>query len=128
MKLLVTVFLVLFSITALLSQTDQNTELSADNPLYMEWVSENGFQFISEFKDGEFTLESFDVMDAEGNAIPEDVNKTTFDITKYDFNTIISPEKNIMIRITDGKAIFIKSKHRQAVLFKRHLINTSTNN
>jgi hypothetical protein len=32
------------------------------------------------------------------------------------------------IKITENKAIFIKAKHRQEVLFKRHLINTSANN
>ncbi len=128
MKCLFTTLFALFLIASALSQTDQNTEVSADNPLYMEWVSENGFRFISEFKQGEITLDASEVIGAEGNAISEEVSKITFDITMYDFNLIVAPEKNTMIKITENKAIFIKAKHRQEVLFKRHLINTSANN
>lgn len=128
MKCLFTTLFALFLIASALSQTDQNTEVSADNSLYMEWVSENGFRFISDFKQGEITLDASEVIDAEGNAISEEVSKITFDITMYDFNLIVAPEKNTMIKITENKAIFIKAKHRQEVLFKRHLINTSANN
>jgi len=128
MKCLFTTLFTLFLIASALSQTDQNTEVSADNSLYMEWVSENGFRFISDFKQGEITLDASEVIDAEGNAISEEVSKITFDITMYDFNLIVAPEKNTMIKITENKAIFIKAKHRQEVLFKRHLINTSANN
>lgn len=128
MKLLFTTLFTVFSMASVLSQTDQNTEVSADNPLYMEWVSENGFRFISDFKQGEITLDASEVIDLEGNAISEEVSKITFDITMYDFTLIVAPEKNTLIKIADNKAIFIKAKHRQEVLFKRHLINTSANN
>lgn len=128
MKLFFTTMFTVFIIASAISQTDQNTEVSADNPLYMEWVSENGFRFISDFKQGEITLDASEVIDLEGNTISEDVSKINFDIKVYDFNLIVAPEKNTIIKITENKAIFIKSKHRQEVLFKRYLINTSASN
>ena len=116
------------SILSSLAQEEQDTSISVDNALYMEWVSVHGFRFISDFKEGEITLEHSEVVDGEGNTIPLDVNKNSFDISKYDFNQVIAPEKNTMIKISENKAVFVKSKHRQEVLFKRFLVNTSANN
>ena len=128
MKLLFTSVLLMVSILSSLAQEEQDTSISVDNALYMEWVSVHGFRFISDFKEGEITLEHSEVVDGEGNTIPLDVNKNSFDISKYDFNQVIAPEKNTMIKISENKAVFVKSKHRQEVLFKRFLVNTSANN
>ena len=81
MKCLFTTLFALFLIASALSQTDQNTEVSADNPLYMEWVSENGFRFISDFKQGEITLDASEVIDAEGNAISEELCRSRYSVS-----------------------------------------------
>ena len=126
MKYLITLSLALtFGCSALQCQNSENAseEISLDNPEYVEWVSQHGFRFVAEFKDGETTLDASEILDSEGNAIPQEVVASTFDITKYDFDTVVAPEKNTMIKVSDNKAIFIYSKARQAVLFERYLIN-----
>ncbi|MFK7756901.1 MAG: hypothetical protein AB8B53_08235 [Flavobacteriales bacterium] len=119
-------FLAIFfsmSFSALQSQTAENNALSLDNQEYVEWVSKSGFRFMGETKSGEATFQASEVLDSDGNAIPENVTPATFDITKYDFETIVAPEKNVIIRVSENKAIFITSKKRQQVLFNRFLTN-----
>lgn len=128
MKYLISLTLVLASVISMQSQTSSETLVSADNSEYLEWVSTNGFRFISEFKEGETTLHANDVLDAEGNSIQSTVSPSSFEITKYDFDNIIAPEKNTIIKIEENKAIFIYSRHRQEVLFNRYLINQEAKN
>lgn len=128
MKYLISLSLLIFSVISLQGQSVSDALVSSENAEYLEWVSENGFRFISEIKEGEETLHASEVLDDQGNPISSDVVASTFDITKYDFNEIVAPAKNIIIKISEGKGIFIYSKHRQEVLFNRYLINLEAKN
>jgi len=122
MKSLLSLAFALFSLSALQCQTESN-QISLGNPVYVEWVSSNGFRFMGETKPGEATIQASEILDSEGNTIPVDVNAQSFDITKYDFNSVIAPETNIIIKVSDEKSIFVYSRNRQSVLFNRYLTN-----
>lgn len=128
MKIMTLFLALLLSFSALQSQTTQDATISLDNPEYLEWVSEFGFRFLNEIKPGQESMLATEVLDSEGNAIPENVTSSTFDISKYDFNTVIAPEKNILIKVASNKAILIYSKQRQEILFNRYLINKAGSN
>lgn len=131
MKYLISFSLAFISfLPALQCQDSQNQseEITLENQDYVDWAKENAFKFISEFKDSASVLDASEVFDLDGNPIPLDITQETFDITAYDFTQIMAPERNLIIKISDSKAIFIHSKRRQEVYFKRYMINLNAKN
>ncbi len=123
MKIVSLPLIILFSLffSAVQCQDTTDSEINMDNAAYVEWVSNYGFRFMGATKPGEATMDASEVVDSDGIPLPESVNPSSVDLTKYDFETIVAPEKNIIIKVTENKAIFIYARKRQEILFARYL-------
>ncbi len=115
MKYICALVVLLSSISGVQCQTQL---ISKSNAEYTAWADANASKVMTDVKEGQPHVDGTLILDQNGVSLADNFLAGNFRLSDYDLNTI-APDKNTLIKIDSDTYLFVKSRYRQEILYKR---------